>query len=345
MTSRAALEFAFPAMSDTGTLVEIVPGILWTQFVLPFPPDQVNIYLFREAEGWTVLDTGIILDEHMRAWDRLIEGPLGGAPITRVIATHHHVDHIGLAGWLCERFGARLLTSRASYLSSQTLQFRPEAIGGPTFVDYYTRHGMSVDMATIAGERSRRYIRSVFALPQLYTRLIAGETLTIGGRDFEILLGEGHAPEQVMLYCRKDGLFFAADQVMERISPNISVMPNEPDADPLRLFLQSLTDIAEAVDDRALVLPGHRRPFRGLHRRCAELAHHHHERCQQLIEACTGRALTVAELVPVLFQRTLSPFHTSLAFNETMAHVNFLVAERRLVWMAEDGPVRRVTAA
>jgi glyoxylase-like metal-dependent hydrolase (beta-lactamase superfamily II) len=253
------------------------------------------------------------------------------------VVTHHHPDHIGLAGWLCERLGAELLTSQTAYMTSRVISLAPHETGLRQYFDFYLSHGMSEEGAGLVAIQGSEYLRRVADLPPTFLRLTRTDRLTIGARDFRVLTSDGHAAEQVMLYCAEDKLLFAADQVMERISPNVSVFAGEPNGDPLGHFLRSLRSLREELPADALVLPGHGRPFRGLHARCTELEEHHEDRCQLIRDACQSEPHSVADLVPILFKRKLDPHQMSFAFTETLAHVNRLIRRGELRTIAKDG--------
>jgi glyoxylase-like metal-dependent hydrolase (beta-lactamase superfamily II) len=339
------LSFPFAEPPATGEVIEVAPGVLWTRLPLPYRLDHVNIYLIDDGDGWAVLDTGIGDDRSREAWQSLLSGPLAGRRITRLIVSHYHPDHIGLAGWLCQKLDIPLATSQTSYLGCINISLRPGALDAKPYRDFYERHGMSPDAVDSVTSQGHHYLKMVTPLPPTFLRLVDGETLTLGGRDFAVMSGDGHAPEQLMLYCRQDNFFLAADQVIARISPNISVWAVEPDGDPLGLYLRSLHSIRENVPAETLVLPGHQLPFHGLHARCDELAGHHAARCRLIDEACREKPLTVAEIVPILFSRALDPHQMSFAFSEAHAHVNRMIRLRALTqFVGEDG-CYRVTAA
>ena len=182
----------------------------------------------------------------------------------------------------------------------------------------------------------------VSALPPTFKRLVDGDVLTIGGRQFAVLTGNGHAPEQVMLYCAADNIFLAADQVLAKITPNISVWAVDPDGDPLGLYMRSLGELKARIPADALVLPGHQLPFYGLHTRSDELIAHHRLRCDAVADACRKEPRSAAELVPVLFSRELDPHQMSFAFSEVQAHVNYMVAKGQLNWLEGNDGVERV---
>ncbi len=168
--------------------------------------------------------------------------------------------------------------------------------------------------------------------------------MTIGGRRFEVLTGGGHSPELVMLLCREDGVFLAADQVLAKISPNVSVWPQEPASDPLGDFLHTLAALRAAVPAGVLTLPAHNLPFRNLHARIDELTRHHADRCDAIAQACR-EPLLPAEIVPKLFPRRLDAHQTGFAFGETLAHVNYMLRAGRMRAEPGDDGRMRVRAA
>lgn len=319
------LRFPFESAPGFGEIVEIADGILWTRVPLPYQLDHVNIFFIQDGYGWAVIDTGIVTPEAKQVWENLLTGPLRDMPITRVIVTHLHPDHIGLAGWLCERFQAPLLTSYSTYMGCQVTSLGASDDVTRENFDFYRSHGMSEEVAGIVAIQGNDYLRRVGKLPTSFLRLVFADVLTIGARTFRVLTGDGHAPEQLMLYCEEEKLLFAADQVIESISPNVSVYAVEAMGDPLGHFLRSIRMLRSEIPDDVLVLPGHRRPFFGLHARCRALEAHHDERCARILKVCAESPRTVADLVPVIFNRPLDPHQMTFAFTETLAHVNRLV--------------------
>lgn len=337
-------DLAFPTTEPPapGEVVEIAPGILWARIPLPFRLNHVNVYLIEDGDGWAVLDTGIDNAATRAIWSALVAGPLAGRPLTRLIVTHYHPDHIGLAGWLCERFDLPLLTSQTTYLGCLNISLSPGALDAKPYRDFYLRHGLDAATTQRVSTQGHGYLKMVSGLPPTFQRLVAGDTLEIGGRSFDVLTGNGHAPEQVMLYCAADKLFLAADQVLAKITPNISVWAVEPDGDPLGLYLRSLRELKAQIAPDVLVLPGHQLPFRGLHTRSDELIDHHRLRCAMIAEAARLAPRTAADLVPILFHRDLDPHQMSFAFSEVLAHVNYMLRRGELAWAPGSGEVERV---
>jgi glyoxylase-like metal-dependent hydrolase (beta-lactamase superfamily II) len=331
MAHSAALTLPFPTPPAPGLAIEVAPGILWMRFALPFRLDHVNVYLLEDDGGWAVVDTGIGNPETEALWRDALETTLGGRPVTRVIATHFHPDHVGMAGWLCGRTGAPLLMSQAEYLTSLMIQSRPDRLEAEPYVSFYRDHGLSPEVTDRLLGGGHHYLKMLTGLPPTFRRLIAGETLEIGGRDWEVLTAGGHAPEQVMLHCPADRLLLAADQIMMRISPNISVQAMDPEGDPLGIYIRSLNLLKRTVAEESLVLPGHHLPFHGLHGRADELLAHHEARCAAILAACRNAPLTAAELVPVVFGRSIEdPHQMGFAFSEALAHINLLERMRKL---------------
>lgn len=327
----AALTFPHPAPPAPGRPVEVAPGILWVRLALPFRLDHVNIYLIEDSAGWAVVDTGLDDGPTRATWEALLDGPLRGRPLTRVLVTHYHPDHMGLAGWLCARFGLPLLMSQTEYLVSLAIHLDPGALNAEPYRSFYRSHGLDEATTERLLTGGHRYLRMISGLPRTFRRLIAGETLRIGGRTFEVLTGGGHAPEQVMLFCPAERLLLCADQVLARISPNISVQAMDPEGDPLGIYLRSLAGLRRDIPPDVLVLPGHNLPFTGLRARIDELYAHHEARCLAIEGACRRAPCTAAELVPVVFRRAIDdPHQMGFAFSEVLAHVNYLLREHRL---------------
>lgn len=337
----SALTYPIAQPPAPGSLTQIAEGVQWLRLPLPYRLNHVNIYLIEDGPGWAVLDTGLGTDTCRAAWDAILAGPLAGRPLTRMIVTHYHPDHVGLAGWLHRRFGLELSMPRPEYLYSLALQYAPGDLGAETYRSFYQRHGLSPELTELVLQRGHEYLRRTTGVPTTYHRIQHGDTLRLGGREMQVLTGGGHALEQAMLYRPQETLFFAADQVIARISPNVSVHAMEPDLDALGIYLRSLAALRQAVAGDVLVLPGHGLPFYGLHERIDELTQHHAQRCGAIAEACRDRPLSVAEIVPHVFQRDLDEHQTSFAFGEVLAHVNHMLVQGELALKTDaDGADR-----
>ena len=327
----------FPVMTPPlpGAVIPIAPGVRWLRMKLPFALDHINLWLIEDGEGWTAVDTGFSLPETQAAWQQIFAAELDGRPIRRVIVTHYHPDHIGMAHWLCDYWQAPLWITEKEWLHARMNSQGGGEDAAALRRDFAHRAGLDDDAATIFAERQGNYRRGVPAVPPSYHRIGEGAAIEIGGREWRVLIGEGHAPEHACLYCAEAGILIAGDQILPKISPNISVQTHEPDGDPLARYLGSLTRLRGDLPPDILVLPSHNLPFRGVHQRIDELAAHHQARCDEVITAC-ARPISAAELMPVLFRRQLDRHQMGFALGEALAHLHYL-ATRGEIERARDG--------
>ncbi|MGI3900140.1 MAG: MBL fold metallo-hydrolase [Janthinobacterium lividum] len=335
-----ALDYPFPEPPANGATLEIAPGLHWLRLPLPFRLNHVNVYLIEGARGWTVLDAGVDTPESRALWEGVLDVLTAGKPVERLIVTHYHPDHVGAAAWFCRRTGAELAMGETEYLTA-----RVHLLATPGDLEaergFYAPHGLSTEQLDRMSERLDRYRSVVPDLPRHYAPLRTGDRLRLGPFDAEVMDYPGHSPAQVLLHVPTHDLLFAADHVLPQISPNVSVAEDKPADDPLGRYLASLEELPARVPDRTLVLPGHRLPFFGLHRRCAELAAHHAARCADLARFCDPSAPpTAAEIVPLLFTMELDAHQFWFAFSETLAHINMMARLGELIEV-RDGAVRR----
>ena len=338
------LVFPHATPPEPGAVTEVAPGVLWFRLKLPFQLNHVNIYLIEDDAGWHVLDTGLATDACRAGWDSVLTGPLKGQRLSAMTATHFHPDHVGLAGWLADRFDLPLAMPRTEYLFHQMARQEGGDMATAAHAAFYRARGLAEETIRIVTGRGHGYLRMTTPAPMSYERIRNGDTRRIGGRDFHVLTGGGHALEQAMLYQRTDRLFFSADQVIARISPNVSVHPVEPAEDVLGVYLRDLRDLRASVAEDVLVLPGHGLPFLGLHTRIDELIEHHAHRCGAIADGCRAAPLTIADLVPVLFERALDAHQTGFAFGEVLAHANYMVARGELIHETGKDGVHRYRA-
>lgn len=326
------LEFPYREAPEQASLKEVAPGIFWLRMPLPMSLNHINLYLLEEADGWTCVDTGIRGAETRRLWEELAANSLHGKAITRIICTHMHPDHTGQAGFLSEHFRAPLLMSRAEYYQAKSM-FSMSGSSGSHWQaqEYFLRAGLDPDIL----RRMRESRGSFFPpddgppFPGSFLRLRDGDQLEIGGQSWRVLTGSGHSPEHVCLYNRELRVLLSGDQVLPVITSNVSVHPNEPEANPLPGWLASHARFREEIDNRVLVLPAHNLPFYGLHERLAQLVEHHEDRLLALEEACVSSRVAV-ELLPVLFSRQLEGPALFMATGECIAHLHCLMSRGRI---------------
>ncbi len=340
-SSAEALRYPWDQHPGPDQVVEVRPGVLWVRLKLPFRLNHVNIYLLADNDGWAVVDSGFGNEESIASWTTLLEGPLKNVDVTRLIVTHSHPDHVGLAGWIVERFDCPLQMSQVEYLQSVYHQNRGTEERRNAQRRFFRRHGMDESLTDQLLGRGQEYLKRVSTLPASYRRISHGDELSIGTRRFKVITGGGHALDQVMLYCAADKLFLSADQVLSKISPNVSVWAVEPDQNSLGEYLASLASLTTTLPYDVLVLPGHGVPFYGLKTRIKQLADHHEERCRLIADACREVAQTSAQLVPVVFHKHVLDAHQmGFAAGELIAHVNYMLVEGRLTAEQENGVLR-----
>lgn len=326
------LRYPFESPPSEGEAVTVAPGILWMRIPLPMKLDHVNVYALDDGDGWTIVDTGFDSRRTRAIWERLLAGPLGGKPVTRVLVTHHHPDHIGLAGWF-QLQGAELLTTRTAWLLARMLVLDVEEVPKPESLAFWRAAGMDpATYAKRAAERPFNFADIVTALPLGYTRIAEGDRLRLGGRTWRVRIGHGHAPEHATLWAEDEAMVLGGDQLLPSISPNLGVYATEPGADPVGEWLASCEVFQPLARADHLVLPGHKLPFTGLPLRLTQMIENHHGALARLLDHL-AEPRTAAECFAPLFKREIGEAEYGLALVEAVAHLNHLLhkglAERR----------------
>ncbi|MDO8985639.1 MBL fold metallo-hydrolase [Cypionkella sp.] len=319
-----AIHHPWDAPPAEGEAVEIAPHILWMRLPLPMALDHVNIYALDDGDGWTLVDTGMSSRRTKAIWAALIAGPLAGKPVRRLIVTHHHPDHIGLAGWF-QAQGVELITTRTAWLYARMLVLDVQPKATPESLLYYQRAGVdAAQRAQKAEERPFNFADVVEPMPQGFTRIAEGGVISAGGRSWLVRLGQGHAPDHATLWSMDDHLILGGDQLLPGISANIGVYPTEPDADPLGEWLDSTRGFAPHARADHLVLPGHKLPFIGLPFRLIQMAENHESALTRLL-GHLATPHTAAQCFVPLFKREITGSQHGLALVETVAHLNYLL--------------------
>lgn len=327
------LRFPFESPPEAGSALEVADGLFWVRIPLPGPLNHVNVYVLDDGTGWTIVDTGIDSKRTRALWQTLLEGPFAGKPVRRVVATHHHSDHIGLAGWFMNEHGAELWTTRTSWLMARMLQLDVQERPSRETLDFWRGAGMAPGiLAERAASRPYNSADISTPLPLGFRRIEEGEQIAaMGGRDWTVRVGHGHASEHATLWSTDGEVVLGGDQFLPSISPNLGVYATEPEADVVGEWIASCAAFRKRANETSLVLPGHKLPYTGLGTRLRQLEDNHHAALERLRQHLV-EPRTAVECFPILFMRKIGDGEYGLALVEAMAHCIHL-------W--KEGHVRR----
>ena len=315
-------------MPEFGHGLAVAPGIQWLRMGLPFALNHINLWLLRDSidgvDGWTVVDCCIDRPESRAQWEQVFDNALEGLPILRVIVTHMHPDHVGLAHWLCKRWNVMLWMSGTDYNVVRMACSPDSGFDGLESAQFFAKHGLvdPVSQEKLKA-RSNYFTNLVPDVPRSYRRMMDGDIIQIGGKGWRCISGYGHAPEHIALYCDESKILLGGDMMLPRISTNVSVYNIEPESNALQLFLDSIDKFAACAPD-TLTLPSHGKPFVGIHERIQQLHDHHRDRLAEVVETCTLQPSSAADVLPVMFKRELDLHQTTFAMGEVIAHLHFL---------------------
>src|SRR5258706_2339846 len=306
-----------------GSTIEVAPGVHWLRMALPFQLDHINLWLLEDGDGWLQVDLGLGNDPTRLLWKKIIAETFGAKPVKRVLVTHYHPNHAGTAAWLCRRFDAPLLMTRGEFLTVHAARNSTAGYTTEAQLELFRANGLDDARGAELLLRGGLYRSMVPDFPVSHRRLFEGERVSAGARDWQVMLGYGHAPEHASLYCAPLNVLIAGDMLLPRISTNVAVRPIDPLSNPLRLFLESIRRYRELPADM-LVLPSHGLPFRGAHARIAQLEAHHAERLAELQAACAAAPRTAHDVLELLFPRQLGTSQIFFAMGEAIAHLHYL---------------------
>ncbi|WP_374572932.1 MBL fold metallo-hydrolase [Phenylobacterium sp.] len=324
-TLRSKLTYPFDQGPKIGEAVDIAAGVKWLRMPLGGSLAFINVWAIAEGEGWAIVDTGMGGADTMEAWRNAFAGPLKKKRATRVFITHMHPDHIGMAGWLTRKYDARLWITRLEFLMCRSLAADTGREAPDDALKFYRAAGWDAEALEFYRARFGGFGKALHALPDAFHRLADGDRVHIGDHVWEVVVGSGHSPEHACFYSEDLQLLISGDQVLPKISSNVSVFPTEPDADPLTDWLNSLARIKTRVPDDVLVLPAHNDPFFGLHARVDNLIEGH-ERCLERLQKLIAEPKRAVDVFSVLFRRKITEHNLSMATGESLAHLNCLMA-------------------
>ena len=318
------LEFIMDSAPQSASAHEIADGVFWLRFDLPMKGlDHINLWALRDGDGWVVVDTGIGNKASKAIWESHFKSLMGERPVNRVICTHLHPDHTGLAGWICQQFGAPLLMTRGEYFLCRLMAADTGHNAPREGIQFYKKAGFTPEQIELYKMRFGGFGKAISPMPHSYDRLVDGQVLTIGGRDWHIITGSGHSPEHACLYCPELALALTGDQLLPNISSNVSVWPTEPEANPLENWIKSCHKLKDKLPADTLIGPAHGIPFRGAHYRLDKLILHHEKALARLLEFCKTPRLAT-EIYSVLFRREITDANRIMAVGESAAHLNCL---------------------
>lgn len=309
---------------EPGAFLTLGPGLHWLRLPLPLALNHINCYVIEDDDGLTIVDTGFDSRKMRALWADTLRSHFPGRDLRRVLVTHHHPDHIGLAGWFQTEYGAELITTRTAWLMARMLHLDEQDRPSPETMAFWRAAGMAPDiLEQRSRERPFNFVDAVAPLPLGYKRIRAGDLITLAGQNWVMREGNGHAPEHATLWSTDGNWVIGGDQFLPTISPNLGVYATEPAADPVGEWLASCRAFLDHAQNRSLVLPGHGLPFRGLGLRLGQLIENHESALRRLI-AFLETPRTTVDCFEVLFKRKIGASDYGLALVEAVAHVNHL---------------------
>jgi len=339
MAAPQVIDYPHAEPPAAGLAQQVADGVFWLRMPLDLTGlDHINLWLLADGDGWTIVDTGMKSERIQALWQQHFAGSMAGRPIHRLICTHFHPDHMGLAGWLQAQSGAPLWATRREWLFGRMLYLDAQEVAPEWYIEHYRRVGLSPEACEALRQHGYNNFRKIVTpVPEQVRRIEDGENFDIGGRRWRVIAGFGHSPEHACLYCEELGVLISGDQVLPRITPHIGVYPSEPEANPLQEYIDSFDNFIGLGDD-LLVLPAHGLPFHGLQRRLTQLRQHHADRLTVLEECCREPTRALSTL-KVMFGRRLKPFEAFLGVNEALAHLHCLIGQGRVVREEDDDGV------
>jgi glyoxylase-like metal-dependent hydrolase (beta-lactamase superfamily II) len=333
------IRYEFSQKPEFGAALDVAPGLKWLRMPLPIVLEHINLWIFEDADGWTLVDTGLFVDRSCEIWERAFTDIMHGRRAERVIVTHLHPDHLGCAGWLAERFDADLWMTREEYLLGRILVDDTGQPAPSEGIRFYSAAGFSSDALNRYRERFGSFGNLISRIPQSYRRLKDNDLIRIGDYDWQVIVGRGHSPEHACLYCPDMNVLISGDQVLPTISSNVSVYPTEPEANPLADWMASLASLRDRLPADVLVLPAHGRPFRNCHARLDQLRTEHESGLANLLELCSTPQRAI-DVFPALFKSRITAGNLIMATGESVAHLNYLVDQGELAVTTDENGIR-----
>ena len=318
-----AIQYELDQRPGEGETMSIADGVTWLRMPLPFSLNHINLWLLRDDGGWVIVDTGLDTSKSRDIWHRVFDVDMHGEPATHVVVTHMHPDHSGCIKWLVDEFGVDLWMTREEYLMCRVLIGDTGNPAPEDGVRFYRAAGFTDEQIAVYQENFGMFGRGVKGMPSSFRRMQDGELLHFAGYEWEVVIGRGHSPEHACLFDAERNIVISGDQILPTISPNISVWPTEPLANPLQDFFDSIDRLEAKLPEDVLVLPAHGKPFRGAHIRLEQLRKEHSDKLAALLD--NGKEpRRVVDVFPDLFGAAINDGNRIMAAGEAVAHLHFL---------------------
>ncbi|WP_027085372.1 MBL fold metallo-hydrolase [Cohnella panacarvi] len=328
-------------MNDKMDYASLPGGWIQARVPLPFALKRVNSYLLPEEDGgWTVVDPGLRTADTISYWEEtLSQCGIAWSQVRRVVLTHHHPDHYGLAGWFQERSGgAPVYISQVALDAARRLWGERESFSGE-LTNAFLAHGLASELEADMREHLVSFRSRVAPHPADVRILEPGGEFRMGGANWRLIRGDGHGPGHLSFYDPDSRRILCGDQVLPDISPNIGWMPNA-DPNPLDSYLSSIA--AMRTLEVNMAYPGHREPFAAFRERVAQLLDHHERRLSGMAELMGDSTVTAFEMCEMLFGARLrgNAHNLRFALAETIAHL-IMLEHRGVARRTEEAGVVR----
>jgi glyoxylase-like metal-dependent hydrolase (beta-lactamase superfamily II) len=301
---------------------------------VPFPMKYIYCYLFKEQDGWSLVDTGFNYPEAVNAWKNVFEQlRIQPEQISAIYLTHFHPDHFGLAGWMQELTGALVYMSKVDIIMAERVwgknSQQSDAVGA-----IFRQNGVPERLAEQIEENMKKLSEHVQPFPSL--TILEEEEVQLGGMIWKVISVPGHSDGMINFYQPEKRILLAADHVLDKITPNISLWPGG-NANPLEDYFSSLNKVA-ALNIR-LALPAHGKVIDEFSERILAIRRHHDKRLKQMFSLAL-RDQTAYEIAGKVFSnKQLSPHQWRFAIAETLAHLEYLVLNDELMKTERNGTI------
>lgn len=294
-------------------------AIVQVRTPVPYPFSFVNSYLIAGRNGYTLIDPGINTEQARQSWyETTKELNIAFTDIEKIVLTHHHPDHYGLAGWIQQKCGAPVYMSEDAFAQAMRM-WGEDATINEELTAFFIEHGMDEETAQSMIPHFESFAEQVSPHADV-TTLSLNDTIFLGDREYELIQADGHATGQLCFYHRYNEHIFCGDQVVQGMTPNVNYMPGG-DVDPLASFIASLEELSQLDIKKAF--PGHRQPLDNFAERALDIIEHHRERLQKMLDHLI-EPLTAYELCRLMFGYRLTTHQLRFAMTETLAHLVYM---------------------